>query len=58
MAKQRAKKIKKEKMTISGSDLTRRIRTPYRPEFKSGRHLTEKDRPRKKIKPRDYRENE
>ena len=38
---------------IKGTELVRKTRVPYDPSFKSGRHMTEKDRPRKKIKPKD-----
>jgi hypothetical protein len=47
------KKAKKEKMTIKGAELVRKTRTPYQPAFKSGGHMTEKDRPRKRFRPRD-----
>ena len=38
---------------IKGTELVRKTRVPYDPSFKSGRYMTEKDRPRKKIKPKD-----
>lgn len=52
------KKKSKQKQTkiIKGMEIVKKTRVPYDPSFKSGRHMTEKDRPRKKIKPADITE--
>lgn len=41
--------------TISGKELIRTSRPKQEISFRTGAHMTEKDRPRKKMKPKDYR---
>ncbi len=52
--KQRIKK-KISVGTISGQDLLKSSRPQQDISFRTGAHMTEKDRPRKKMKPKDYR---
>ena len=52
--KQRIKK-KISVGTISGQELLRASRPKQDISFRTGAHMTEKDRPRKKMKPKDYR---
>ncbi len=52
--KQRIKK-KIEVGTISGRELMRQTAPRQELSFRTGAHMTEKDRPRKKMKPRDFR---
>ena len=52
--KQRIKK-KISVGTISGQELLRASRPQQDISFRTGAHMTEKDRPRKKMKPKDYR---
>ncbi len=40
--------------TISGQELLKASRQRQPISFKTGAHKTEKDRPRKKMKPKDY----
>ena len=54
MGKQNKKR--KDTKIIKGTEIVKKTRVPYDPSFKSGRHMTEKDRPRKKIKPKDIEE--
>ena len=50
-------KKKKEKIgTISAEELLRQTRGISKPSFREARYMTEKDRPRKKYKPKDYKE--
>ena len=44
--------------TISGQDLLKGSRPKQDISFRTGAHMTSKDRPRKKMKPRDYRKDE
>ena len=55
--KQRIKK-KIEVGTISGRDLMKASKPRQEISFRTGSHMTDKDRPRKKMKPRDYRRDE
>ena len=41
--------------TISGRELLKSTRPKQDISFRTGAHMTEKDRPRKKMKPKDYR---
>ena len=41
--------------TISGRELMRQTAPRQEISFRTGAHMTEKDRPRKKMKPRDFR---
>ena len=41
--------------TISGRELLKTSRPKQDISFRTGAHMTEKDRPRKKMKPKDYR---
>jgi hypothetical protein len=41
--------------TISGRELLKTSRPKQDISFRTGVHMTEKDRPRKKMKPKDYR---
>ena len=41
--------------TISGRELLKTSRPKQDISFRTGAHITEKDRPRKKMKPKDYR---
>jgi len=41
--------------TIKGSDLMKATKLRQNITFRTGSYMTDKDRPRKKIKPRDYR---
>jgi hypothetical protein len=41
--------------TISGHELLKTSRPKQDISFRTGAHMTEKDRPRKKMKPKDYR---
>jgi len=41
--------------TISGKDLMKATRPRQDISFRTGGYMTEKDRPRKKMKPKDYR---
>lgn len=41
--------------TISGRELLKSSRPKQDISFRTGVHMTEKDRPRKKMKPKDYR---
>jgi hypothetical protein len=41
--------------TISGRELLKTNRPKQDISFRTGAHMTEKDRPRKKMKPKDYR---
>ena len=43
---------------ISGKDLMRSSWPRQEVSFRTGAHQTDKDRPRKKLKPRDYRRDE
>ena len=52
--KQRIKK-KISAGTISGKDLLKSSSPRQELSFRTGDHITEKDRPRKKMKPKDYR---
>ena len=52
--KQRIKK-KISAGTISGKDLLKSSSPRQELSFRTGAHITEKDRPRKKMKPKDYR---
>ena len=52
--KQRIKK-KIEVGTISGRELMRQTAPRQEISFRTGAHMTKKDRPRKKMKPRDFR---
>ena len=52
--KQRIKK-KISVGTISGQELLKSSRPKQDISFRTGAHMTEKDRPRKKMKPNDYR---
>ena len=52
--KQRIKK-KIEVGTISGRELMKQMAPRQELSFRTGAHMTEKDRPRKKMKPRDFR---
>lgn len=52
--KQRIKK-KISVGTISGQELLKSSRPKQDISFRTGAHMTEKDRPRKKMKPKDYR---
>ena len=48
-------KKKTEKIgTISGLELLKKSRPPQDISFKTGRHITEKDRPRDKSYKKDY----
>lgn len=48
------KKKKKEKVgVISGMEVVRKSRPPQDIPFRTGGHLTQKDRPRKRYSPRD-----
>lgn len=40
---------------ISGRELLKTSRPKQDISFRTGAHMTEKDRPRKKMKPKDYR---
>ena len=40
---------------ISGGELLKTSRPKQDISFRTGAHMTEKDRPRKKMKPKDYR---
>lgn len=54
-----AKKKKTIKVgTISGLDLLRQTRGMQDIPFRTGRHMTEKDRPRKKFKPNNITKEE
>lgn len=44
--------------TISGRELLKKSAPRQEMSFRTGAHMTEKDRPRKKMKPRDYRKDE
>ncbi|MBR6472410.1 MAG: hypothetical protein IKS99_01605 [Firmicutes bacterium] len=55
--KQRIKK-KIEVGTISGRDLMKASKPRQEISFRTGSHMTDKDRPRKKMKPRDYSRDE
>ncbi len=44
--------------TISGKELMKSSAPRQDISFRTGAHITEKDRPRKKMKPRDYRRDE
>ena len=49
-----ANKKKTEKVgTISGYELTKKAMPHYVPNFRTGGHMTEKDRPRKKVNKRN-----
>ena len=49
-----AKKRKNERIgTISGMELIKTSRPPQDIPFRTGGQITTKDRPRKKVKPRD-----
>lgn len=50
----KGKKIKAG--TISGLEVIKKTRPPQDIPFRTGRHMTEKDRPRKKLKPQDIEE--
>ena len=52
--KQRIKK-KISVGTISGQELLKSSRPKQDISFRTGAYMTEKDRPRKKMKPKDYR---
>ena len=52
--KQRIKK-KISVGTVSGQELLKSSRPKQDISFRTGAHMTEKDRPRKKMKPKDYR---
>ena len=41
--------------TISGQELLKASSPKQEVPFKTGAHMTDKDRPRKKMKPRDYK---
>ena len=41
--------------TIYGRELLKTSRPKQDISFRTGAHMTEKDRPRKKMKPKDYR---
>ena len=41
--------------TISGRELLKTSRPKQDINFRTGAHMTEKDRPRRKMKPKDYR---
>ena len=41
--------------TISGRELLKTSRPKQDISFRTGAHMIEKDRPRKKMKPKDYR---
>lgn len=43
------------KKKIKGIDVIKHSGGFKPPAFRSGKHMTEKDRPRKKFKPRDYK---
>lgn len=52
-----SKKKKKEKIgTIDAFELLKKSREEQPRIFRTGYQMTEKDRPRKKYKPRDYSE--
>lgn len=51
------KKKKVEKMIIDMNEIQLKEIGMQIPAFRSGKYMTEKDRPRKKIKPRDYKED-
>ena len=55
--KQRIKK-KIEVGTISGRELLKNSAPRQEISFRTGAHMTEKGRPRKKMKPKDYRRDE
>ena len=49
-----ANKKKVEKIgTINGYELTKKAMPKYTPNFRCGKYLTEKDRPRKKVNKRN-----
>ena len=52
--KQRIKK-KIDVGTIPGRELMKSSRPRQEISFRTGSHMTERDRPRKKMKPKDYR---
>ena len=52
--KQRIKK-KIEVGTISGRELMKSSAPRQGISFRTGAHMTDRDRPRKKLKPRDYK---
>lgn len=49
------KKKKSEKMIIDMNEIQLKELGRRIPTFRSGKYMTEKDRPRKKYKPRDYK---
>lgn len=48
--------MSKKHTKISADEIRKGSRSAWQKSFKTGKHMTEKDRPRKKLKPRDVDE--